>query len=94
MTHGTEAGYRIHLKNGEQACGHCLWAHRVYNKSRYDAKKVQRAAKPKLVKVVLHGTPQALALHALERSPVCTVCLTAACDWEHRQTRRYLREAS
>lgn len=98
--HGTETGYHQHRQAGEQACGDCLWAHRLYNKQSRKivrARKVKpqprpRIARPqKLTPVLVHGTPQALEHHTRSRHPVCEVCLAAACDWERAEAARYLR---
>jgi hypothetical protein len=97
--HGDEAGYRRHLRNGEPACGHCLWGHRQFNKQKAIQRKNrelrQTVIKPirppaPTQKVVLHGTPQALRVHSIERSPVCRICLDSVVDWEHREATRYL----
>lgn len=97
--HGTETGYQQHRQLSEQACGDCLWAHRLYNRRSRElvqAKKTKPRApistrpEPRRA-LVLHGTPQALELHTRSRGPVCETCMTAACDWERAQAARYLR---
>ncbi|MGN6128557.1 MAG: hypothetical protein ACTHON_18515 [Humibacter sp.] len=98
-THGTEAGYQRHRRAGEQPCGHCVWAHRDYNritaKQREERALRRLEAKPRPVLIpglsAQHGTPQAIQQHALEQSPICDPCLTSACDWERYETYRYLR---
>lgn len=100
--HGTELGYSQHRRHGEQACGDCTWAHRLYNKDSRRRIKAKKATPRPLVVVrseprrapVVHGTPQALELHARSNQPVCETCLTAACNWERAQAARYLRRAS
>lgn len=83
--HGSEVGYQQHRRDHEQACGKCLWAHRMYNKQ---PGEISRVLKP--APVLIHGTPQALEHHTRSTAPVCEVCLTAACDWERAQASRYL----
>jgi len=86
--HGTERGYQKHLKNDEQACGHCLWAHRVYNKAE-KTRRIERERKPIPTKVE-HGTPAGIAFHLNSGIAVCRYCLDAACDLEQQHAHAYL----
>lgn len=89
--HGTEATYRQEIRTSGQACGHCLWAHNQYNKSRKRSVRKAREAQPKPTPVLIHGTPQAITFHARTTRPVCDICLAAACEWEYVQAIRYFR---
>lgn len=90
-THGNEPGYQRHIRASEQPCGHCIWGHNLYQRELRNKKRKLRDARPFVKAPIQHGTPQGLAWHSNQPTPVCEVCLTAACDWERFEANRYLR---
>jgi len=95
--HGTSAGYQQHRKAGEQPCGNCLWAWRLYSKQLRDEAKERKQllAEPQGTGQVrrgprgVHGTEAGLLFHSRSGIAVCPPCLSFACDLEHDAATRY-----
>jgi hypothetical protein len=77
-TCGTESGYTLHRRHGEQPCHSCKLAHSAANRRR------------RLIRKARHGGPEGLIDHARNGSPVCDPCLGAACYAERWATKQYL----
>lgn len=67
---GSDWGYRLHLKNGELACGTCLEAHRLAWQAWRDSRSGPRELKP-------CGTRAAYKRHLRRREQVCWRCRLA-----------------
>lgn len=89
IEHGSEPGFRAHLRAGERACIPCLDAHNVYTRGRRP-KRAPRELSP-------CGTPAAYRRHIRHGQAACEACLEAhSGQWspEYAANRRAKRRAA
>jgi hypothetical protein len=84
--HGTEKGYRQHLRYHETACQDCLQAHRDFDQAIRDAAKATEAAKVRAPVAREHGTMRGVRQHLKTGEPLCEECREARNAY-HREWR-------
>lgn len=70
IEHGTDRGYRAHLRRKERACVECADAHNGYERARLCARSTPRELHP-------CGTPAAWRRHKRRDEAPCAPCVDA-----------------